>query len=425
MPTDRTDGTDRTNGTDRTERLRAALDQLPLTDHHVHGALRAEVGRAELESMLTEADGPVPAWMTQFDSQLGIAVRRWCAPVLGLAPHTDPDAYVARRRELGAAEVIRRLLAASGIGHYLLETGYAGDDILGVEGMAEAGGVPVDEVVRLEAVLEQLVGEGVAAAELPDRYRQSLAARTVDAVGLKSIVAYRYGFDFDPRRPDDAEVVRAAGRWLAECARTGTIRVGDPVLLRFILWTGVDRGLPIQLHAGYGDADIELHRCDPLLLTRFIKEVQPYGTDLLLLHCYPFQRNAGYLAQVFPHVYFDVGLGVNHTGMRSDAVVAESLELAPFAKILFSSDAWGPPELHHLGALLWRRGMLRALGRWVEDGEWTEEDAIRVAHMIGRNNAHRVYGLKEHRGVGPAGYRGDDLTGYRADGLTGEGEADR
>ena len=33
----------------------------------------------------------------------------------------------------------------------------------------------------------------------------------------------------------------------------------------------------------------------------------------MLLHSYPFQRTAGYLAQVFRHVYVDVGLAVHHT----------------------------------------------------------------------------------------------------------------
>ncbi|MEU5212477.1 amidohydrolase family protein [Streptomyces sp. NPDC020742] len=376
-----------------TDALTAAIAELPLVDHHVHGALRDDVDRAQLELMLTESDRPVPPWMTQFDSQLGFAVRRWCAPVLGLAVHAAPDAYLARRRELGAVEVTRRLLAASGIDHYLLETGYGGAEILGVDEMATASGRRVDEVVRLESVLEDVARSGVAAADLPERFRTTLAARTVDAVGLKSIVAYRFGFDFDPERPADDEVTAAAGDWLAECERTGTVRVSDPVLLRFALWSGVDRGLPLQLHAGYGDPDVELHRCDPLLLTRFLRLVEPHGVSLLLLHCYPFQRNAGYLAQVFPHVFFDVGLGVNYTGVRSDTVVAESLELAPFAKILFSSDAWGPPELHHLGALLWRRGMLRAMAPWVDSGEWHLDEAVRVARMIGHDNARRVYGL--------------------------------
>ncbi|MGP4019797.1 amidohydrolase family protein [Saccharopolyspora sp. 5N708] len=372
-----------------TEDLAAAIDDLPLVDHHVHGALASAVDRPTLELLLTESDRPVPAWMTQFDSQLGFAIRRWCAPVLDLPPHVDAADYVARREELGAHEIARRLLAASGIEHYLVETGYRGEEILSPTEMASASGVPADEVVRLEAVLEDLAREGVGAAELSSRFPEVLAERTERAVGLKSIVAYRYGFDFDPRRPSPAEVVAAARSWL----RSGTTRVADPALLRFLLWSGLDRGLPLQLHAGYGDPDIELHRCDPLLLTRFIKLVEPFGVDLLLLHCYPFHRNAGYLAQAFPHVYFDVGLGVNHSGVRSSAVVAESLELAPFAKILFSSDAWGPPELHHLGALLWRRGMRKALSEWVDAGEWSASDAIRVARMIGRDNARRVYRL--------------------------------
>ncbi|MFC9230568.1 amidohydrolase family protein [Streptomyces decoyicus] len=377
-----------------TERLLAEIARLPLVDHHVHGALRHDADRGALEQMLTESDRPIPPWMTQFDSQLGFAVRRWCAPVLGLEPHTDPETYLARRSELGTDEVTRRLLEASGTGHYLLETGYKGEDILGLQGMAAASGHPVDEVVRLETVLEDVVRAGVTAAGLPDRFRAALATRTVTAVGLKSIIAYRHGFDFDPERPDDHEVTAAAGAWLAEYEATGTLRVSHPVLLRFALWCGVDRGLPIQLHAGYGDPDVELHRCDPLLLTRFIKNVEPHGTDLLLLHCYPFQRNAGYLAQVFPHVYFDVGLGINYTGVRSAAVIAESLELAPFAKILFSSDAWGPPELHHLGALLWRRGMSKTIAAWTESGEWDVEEALKVVRMIGHDNARRVYRLE-------------------------------
>jgi predicted TIM-barrel fold metal-dependent hydrolase len=205
------------------------------------------------------------------------------------------------------------------------------------------------------------------------------------------VVASRSGFDFAPEPPTPAEAVAAAGAMLATAGPRGP-RVADPTLLRFLLWSGVDRGLPLQLHSGYGDPDLELHRCDPLLLTRFLRLVEPRGVDVLLLHCYPYHRHAGYLAQVFPHVYFDVGLAVNHTGLGSAAVIAESLELAPFAKILFSSDAYGPAELHHLGAHLWRRGMARVLRSWVDEGAATVADAERIAALIGRDNALRVYG---------------------------------
>nr|MBA3906854.1 amidohydrolase family protein [Pseudonocardiales bacterium] len=240
-------------------------------------------------------------------------------------------------------------------------------------------------------VFEQLAHE-VGAAAAVRSFPDVLAERSKDAVGLKSVVAYRFGFDFAPEAPSGAEAVEATGAMLAK-AGSGRPRVDDPTLLRYLLWAGVERGLPLQVHCGYGDPDLELHRCDPLLLTRFIKLVEPRGVNVALLHCYPFHRNAGYLAQAFPHVFLDVGLAINHTGLRSHAVIAEALELAPFGKVLFSSDAYGPAELHYLGALLWRRGMARVLGSWVDEGEATLADAERIATMIGCDNAIRVYGL--------------------------------
>ena len=369
----------------------AAVSAVRLVDHHVHGTLRETPDRRALEGMLTESDRPVPPWMTTFDSQVGLAVRRWCAPVLDLEPLASAEEYLARRAGLGEAEVTRRLLRASGVGRYLVETGFQADAVLTPDEMAVAADAPADEVVRLEPLFEELARD-VGAAAAVRRFPEALAERSRDAVGLKSVVAYRCGFDFEPEPPGAAEVRTATDAMLA-AAGAGRPRVEDPTLLRFLLWTGVARGLPLQLHSGYGDPDLELHRCDPLLLTRFLKLVERRGVDVLLLHCYPYHRSGGYLAQVFPHVYFDVGLATHHTGPRSPAVIAESLELAPFAKILFSSDGYGPAELHYLGALLWRRGMTRVLRAWVDEGEAGVADAERIATMIGRDNAVRVYGL--------------------------------
>ena len=40
---------------------------------------------------------------------------------------------------------------------------------------------------------------------------------------------------------------------------------------------------------------------------------------------------------------------MHNTGALSDAVVRESLELVPFGKMLYSSDAFGLAELYYLG----------------------------------------------------------------------------
>jgi hypothetical protein len=370
------------------------IGELALTDHHVHPALASELDAAGFEELITESDRPVPAGLNQFDSQLGMAIRRWCAPVLDLEPMAPAAAYLAQRAALGGGEVTRRLLRASGISHFLVDTGYLRDGMLGLDGMASASGAEVDEIVRLETVAEQavLAGDGTAAG-FAGRFAEALAEQVPGAVGLKSIVGYRYGLDFDPVPPARVEVTAAAGRWLHQIEVTGQARVADPVLLRHLLWAGLSHGLPLQLHTGFGDPDADLRRCDPLLLRGFIERAEPSGVPIMLLHCYPFHRGAGYLASAYPHVYLDVGLAVNYLGARAAAVVAESLELAPFGKVLFSSDAWGPAEMHYLGALLWRRATARVLGGFVADGEWTEAEALRIAAMTGGGNARRVYAL--------------------------------
>lgn len=373
--------------------LAAAVAAVPLVDHHVHGALTGDLDRAGFEQVITESDEPAPPGTTGFDSQVGFAVRRWCAPLLDLPAGAPPEDYLRRRAALGAAEVNRRLLSAAGVAAFLVETGYLADRVTTPAQLAEAAGSSAYEVVRIETVAEQLATGGVAASDYPGRLVDALAARAADAVGLKSIVAYRHGFDFPPGRPDRQAVVDAAGSWLRTVERTGVARLTDPTLLRHGLWAGIDFGRPLQVHAGYGDADLDLHRCDPLLLTEFIRRTRPVGTPIVLLHCYPYHRQAGYLAQVYPHVYFDVGCAVNYTGLRSVAVVGEALELAPFGKLLYSSDAWGPAELHLLGARLWRWALGRVLGEWVDAGLWSRADALRVAALTGWQNAVRLYGV--------------------------------
>ena len=115
----------------------------------------------------------------------------------------------------------------------------------------------------------------------------------------------------------------------------------------------------------------------------------------MLLHNYPFHRHAAYLAQVFPNVYVDAGLATHTLGHRAPALIAEMLELTPFGKFLYSSDAFGLAELYYLGALLFRQGLSDFLRAGLEDDAWTEDDAARIARMIGVGNARRAYRLPE------------------------------
>lgn len=367
-------------------------DDLLLIDQHCHGVRDADLGRHDCELLMTEADRVV-AGRSPFDSMLGVALRRICAPVLGLAPHTSAAEYLARRVDLGWREVTRRLLRASGTRMWLLDTGLTTQPLTGVAEFAELGDGQALEVVRLEAVAEEVAGSGVSAAELATAVEAAVRTRARKAVGLKTVVAYRCGLRVPSVAPADAAVTSAASAWLA----SGEARLRDPVLLAWLVHRGAaigaEMGLPLQVHTGFGDADLQLRDADPVLLTDFLKSTMDTGVTLILLHCWPFHRNAAYLAHVFPHVMVDLGLTIPHVGTRAAAVLAETLELAPWRAVCFSSDGYGLPELHHLGAALWRERFGRLLDEWISDDVLRVEDAQRLAADIAGGNAARVYEL--------------------------------
>lgn len=365
------------------DELGPALDE-PLIDHHVHGCFTVGLDRAGFEESLNEASPePIPPFMTQFDSQLGFAVRRWCGPLLGLRAHAGADDYWERRAKFSPAGLAARLLPAAGVSRWLVDTGFRPDRLSSTDTLAALSGAPATEVLRLETLTEELLALGFHGAEFGDAFLARLTDRRAGVVAAKTVAAYRCGFDIDWSRPSAAAVARSA--------RAPVDRVVDPTLIAFGVHAAADAGLPVQIHVGLGDRDLDLRRADPLLLTPLLAAVA--RVPVVLLHCYPFHREAGYLAQAFGHVHLDVGLAVNHLGIRSVELLAETLELAPFAKQLYSSDACGPPELHLLGALLWRRGMARVLSRWVREGDWSLADAVRVVRLIGSGTARRVYDL--------------------------------
>ncbi|WP_380280267.1 amidohydrolase family protein [Kitasatospora purpeofusca] len=369
------------------------LDVPALVDHHCHSVLTAELADDALAGLLTESDRPPAPGTSPFDSALGLAVLRWCPPALGLPAHAPAEEYLARRRELGAPEATRRLLGAAGLDTCLVDTGLtaaAGHPLLPLGELAEAAGARVREVVRLEPVAEAVAAPPGAWA---GAVRAALAQAAAGAVAVKSVVAYRSGLAVPAERPAPAAVAAAAAGW----QRAGGGRLADPVLLHELLWAALEvcaaLRLPLQLHTGFGDPDVTLHRADPSLLADFVRAAEPSGVPLVLLHGYPYHRQAAWLAQAFPLVYTDLGLTTSYVGPRAAAVLGEMLELAPFGKLLFSTDAYGLPELYLVGAAQFRHGLGALLDGWRADGACTAADAERLARRVAADNARRLYAL--------------------------------
>ena len=176
--------------------------------------------------------------------------------------------------------------------------------------------------------------------------------------GLKTIAAYRTGLDVQP--PDVAaarEAFAAAGS-----------RLEAKPLLELALWDALEANaadpLPVQLHAGFGDSDLLLPRADPTWFKPVFERFA--STPFVLLHCYPFVREAGWLAHVYGNVFFDLSLTIPHVS-RPAEMVRQALELAPVSKLLYASDAARTPELYLLAARWWRaragRGARRRAAR--------------------------------------------------------------
>ena len=146
-----------------------------------------------------------------------------------------------------------------------------------------------------------------------------------------------------------------------------------------------DHPLPVQVHAGFGDADLFMPHADPGYLKPLIERFRE--TPWVLLHCYPFVREAGWLAHVYSNVYFDLSLTIPHVA-RPDEALREALELAPVSKLLYASDAARTPELYYLAAKWWREALAEVLSDEPEPA-----DAEEAARRILRGNALELYGL--------------------------------
>jgi uncharacterized protein len=260
------------------------------------------------------------------------------------------EAVYAHRLQTDFATYASMLLQATNTERLFVDDGYPppGEGTTWQE-LSDLAACETQPVLRIERVAEQ---EGPAA--VADAVTH---ARARGFVGLKTISAYRTGLEHERLH----EFVLGALR-----ANEST---GHP--------------LPVQVHCGFGDSDLYLPRADPTHLKPLLEEFRE--TSFVLLHCYPFVREAGWLAHVYGNVYFDLSLTIPHVSRPGEALL-EALELAPVTKLLYASDAARTPELYYLAAKWWRETLAAVLPElYADDAEW-------AGRRILRDNAGELYG---------------------------------
>jgi predicted TIM-barrel fold metal-dependent hydrolase len=214
-------------------------------------------------------------------------------------------------------------------------------------------------------------------------------------VALKSIAAYRSGLEISSASYEQA---RCCFYELRANQAGESLRLSAKLLIDFLLAEAlriaVRHHLPLQLHCGFGDADLDLRRANPLHLKALLDEPAFRQVPVVLLHAgYPFVREAGYLAAIYSRVYVDFGLALpflSVAGMKS--VLQQLLELTPITKLLYSSDAHMIPEHFYLGAKWGREALAEVLEGAVRDGDLTVAEAESAAERILLENALELYG---------------------------------
>jgi uncharacterized protein len=324
---------------------------------------------------------------------------RWAirelATILGCAPTTD--AVLAARGRESADALARRLLGAANIAMLLVDHGYLSDATVPPAELAARLPCRIAPILRLETLAQDLIVRHDTFEAVLDAYSASVEkARADGVVGLKSIIAYRTGLAVQP--PSRAAAAAAFGPVKERARRDGRVRLADKPLNDYLLLRALEiaerQALPVQIHTGFGDSDLDLRESNPLHLRPLLEGRRHANVPFVLLHgSYPYVRELGYLAAIHPNVYADVGLAIPHLAAEIPAMLRQLLGLAPLSKVVYSSDASQIPELFWLAARWGRRALGMVLDELLALGALDADDALVAARRVLGGNAAAIYGL--------------------------------
>jgi uncharacterized protein len=374
--------------------LRASFEELRGVDQHAH--LLSGPGREwSLVDLLSESAESGQRAQTRHHPTHRRALRD-LGEVLGV--EADEDSVVAARRDAGYEEHTRHLLDAGRFEAMLVDDGFPVADALDLQTQATLAGCPVYHILRIETAVEQVARHWPAFTVVRARFREAVAeALDGGTAALKTIAAYRCGLDLP--RPEFSDAEQAYGAWRRASPGEGAwTRLAHPALIAFFLSEALAvardrRPVPLQVHTGLGDADLALQRADPALLGPVIAEAAAARVPVVLLHCYPFVRQAAWLASIHGHVFVDLSLALLLAGHRGAEIILDALDLAPASKVLFATDASRSAEMFFLAARWWRDALAGALGRLVAEDAIDAATARRWGKWILTGNARRLYSL--------------------------------
>ena len=268
-------------------------------------------------------------------------------------------------------------------------------------------GVPAYGLFRIEPLIGELWDQNDSLAGLMKAFEDRIRKQAADPkiISLKTVIAYRTGLDIQPldaqdvsrsmdtlkRSPDSKGLF--ARIHVPRSTREDVKRVRDHILWR-ALELSIELSLPFQIHTGMGDQDLDIKTARPGLLAAILRDEKLRHAKIVLLHgAYPFYEEGAYRANVFPTVYLDLSEFNPMIGPGVSRVITTILEQAPFTKVVYSSDAFGSPELQWIAGKKGREALASCLGGAIDAGNLSPDAAKTAARLILADNTRLIYGI--------------------------------
>ena len=324
---------------------------------------------------------------------------RWALKALASVLDCSPtlEAVLAARAKTPPDALAAHLLRDANVAALLIDYGYRTGEVWSHAEVATKIPCRAWSILRLETLAQDLIVRHDTLDAVVDAFVAAVeGARAAGHVGLKSVIAYRTGLAVKPATRGEARDAFGPVKEIAR--RDGRVRLAAKPLNDYLLLRALEiaerQAMPVQLHTGFGDADLDLLGANPLHLRPLLESNAYRRVPFVLLHAsYPYTRELGYLAAMYANVYADVGLAVPQLAADIPSVFRALLALTPASKIVYSSDASSIPELFWLGARWGRWGLGVVLDELAALGALRGDEALAVARAILGGNAARVYGV--------------------------------
>jgi predicted TIM-barrel fold metal-dependent hydrolase len=309
------------------------------------------------------------------------------------------EVILAARQAIDGNVLIQRCLQDAHFEALCIDKGYPPpSQVVADAALSTLANCRVAPMLRVELVMQELIAELSTFDEVVEKLQARLQdVRAQGYVALKSIVAYRTGLAIQTWDKEEVTAAFAAAR--QEVQQQGSVRLGYKPLLDTLLHVvfkeAARQELPIQFHTGYGDTDADMLLANPLNLRAVFEQEQYRAMPIVLLHeCYPYTRQGAYLAAVYENAYLDLSYGIPFLGYSEMLEFTRAaFDVAPYSKLLYSSDGVGMPELHWLSAHNGRRIIGQVLWERVSNGELDIADAEQAGSAVLRDNALKLYRL--------------------------------